>query len=335
MSDSISRRDWLRITAVSGVAVGLGGALSMGALEALGLRRVRQTRVRMGTVVTLTVVHEDGDAAARLVERAFAEMERLEGILSRYRPESAVGRLNRLGALEGAPPELLEVIETSRRVHIASDGAFDVTVGPLVDAYAVAAREGGRSRPSEAELSEALERVGLDKLTVDGAFVRFGVEGMALTLDGVAKGYIVDRTSDLFVRGGMMKVLVNAGGDIRAHDGSGRDPWTVGVQDPDDTDSALRMVRLTSGSIATSSLPMRAFVHDRSHPQIIDPRTGEPAGGVRAVTVRAESAMVADALSTGLMILGPDNAPALEYEALFVLADGRLRQTDGFDVSDA
>lgn len=335
MTDSVSRRDWLRITAVSGIAVGLGGGLSLSALEALGMRRVSQTRTRMGTVVTLTVLHRDGDFAVGLIERAFAEMERLEGVLSRYRPDSAVGRLNRLGAIGDAPPELLDVLDTSRRVHAMTGGAFDVTVGPLVDVYAAAAP----ALPPDRVVAAALDRVGLDKLSVDGTDVRFAVDGMALTLDGVAKGYIVDRTRDLFVGEGVTKVLVNAGGDIRAHDDSGTDPWTVGVQDPDDANGALRMVRLTTESIATSSLPMRAFVHDRTHPQILDPRSGRPADRVRSVTVRARSAMAADALSTGLMVLGPDASKApddsLEHEALFVLASGGVRQTAGFDADDA
>lgn len=334
MSDALSRRDWLRITAVAGVGVGFGAPLTLKAIESLGLRHVRQSRTQMGTVVTLTVVHPDGAHAHASVEAAFEEMERLEGILSRYRSTSAVGRLNRLGAIDAPPPELLDVLDAARLVHQATGGAFDVTVGPYVEAYAAAARAGA-TQPRPNVLADAAGRVGMDKLEVTEERVSYMAPEMTLTLDGVAKGYIVDRARSVLVDGGLDRVMVNAGGDVSAHDGVGREPWSVGVQDPRGADEILRVVRLSSESMATSSLPMRAFVHDQG-PRIVDPRTGRLAEQVASVSVVSESAMFADALSTGLMVLGPEAAlgpghvDLPHWEALFVRPDGREVRTPGF-----
>lgn len=326
-----SRRDWLRITAVAGLGGAFAGTLALRVLEAAGLRRIRQSRTQMGTIVTLTVLHPDADEARHLVDQAFAEMERLEGILSRYRADSAVGRLNTVGRVDEAPRELLDVLALSRRVHALTEGAFDVTVGPVAGLYASAGAEG----VSASDLREALERVGMDRLVEDGSTVRFAEDRMSITLDGVAKGYIVDRTRSLLVRGGLDRVLVNAGGDVATYDASEADPWSVGVQDPLDATRSIDVIRLTNDAVATSALPMRAFVHDRTHPQIVDPRSGLPARRAASVTVIAEDAMTADALSTGLMVRGPDvdletADPSLPFEALFVRQDGTRHATAGF-----
>lgn len=326
-----SRREWLRITAVAGLGSAFAGPLTLRAIDAAGLRRVRQSRTRMGTVVTLTVIHPDGAHARHLVDEAFAEMERLESILSRYRGDSALGILNSTGRLDDAPPELLDVLSFSRRVHALTDGAFDVTVGPLAEAYALA----GSTGTGASEIRNALDRVGMDRLIVDGSTVHFADHGMNVTLDGVAKGYIVDQTRSVLVTGGLDRVLVNAGGDVAAHDAGRSDPWSVGVQDPFDAYEAVDVLRLTNDAAATSALPMQAFVHDRTHPHIIDPRSGLPARRTASVTVLAAGAMIADALSTGLMVLGPDAGlgradPSLPYEALFVLDDGEHRASVGF-----
>jgi thiamine biosynthesis lipoprotein len=138
-----------------------------------------------------------------------------------------------------------------------------------------------------------------------GEGVAFEMPGMALTLDGIAKGFVVDRTVDTLVAGGADRVMVNAGGDIATGGSrSTSEPWTFAVQDPGDERRAAGLVQVGGGAIATSGDYLRSFSTDRAHHHILDPRTGRSPEEVSAVSVLAPDAMRADALSTALMVLG-------------------------------
>ena len=188
-----TRRQLLKITAVAGLSLAFGGSVAVGLLRLAGLRRVSSTRTQMGTRVTVTVIHPDAAAARSLVATAFDEIGRLEGILSRHQRETAVDRLNREGILHDSPPELLQLLNESRRYSELTDGAFDSTIAPLLQLYEATGAHSGRV-PERSEVEEALSLVGYRELYIDGSVVAFGKPGMAVTLDGIAKGYIVDRT---------------------------------------------------------------------------------------------------------------------------------------------
>ena len=307
----VSRRDALRITATTGLAAAFGGGVTLNVLRQLGLRRVSETRERMGTVVTLTVVHPDADAAHATISAAFAEIDRLEAIFSRHRGDSALGRLNATGALVDAPRELTDVLGRARQISEASSGAFDVTVLPLVRLYEESFARRGRA-PQADEIDDARARVGFDAVEVRDSGIRLGRPGMAVSLDGIAKGFIVDRTLEGMVAAGAERVLVNAGGDMAAGGaGSLRDPWTIGLQDPNDPRDVLGLVRLGGAAVATSGDYMQAFSEDRRFHHIVDPRTGFSPPETSSVNVVAGSAADADALSTALMVLGPIEGCAL------------------------
>jgi FAD:protein FMN transferase len=328
----MDRRQALRITAVAGLSVAFVGGLGAGVLRQLGLRRVRETRSRMGTVVTLTVVSPDADEARSWIQDAFTEMERLEGVLSRHRDDSALGRLNREGRLSAPPPELVAVLTGAEEVSRLSSGAFDATVAPLLRLYERSFAGTGRF-PSHAQVAEALALVDHRGVRIGDASISFERPGMAVTLDGIAKGYIVDRTSDVLVARGAERVLVDAGGDM-ATAGAGLmdEEWTVGIQDPH-ADRVLGLVRLAGHCIATSGDYMHAFTEDRRLHHILDPRTGRSPEETSSVSVISGTAMEADALSTALLVLGPDRGiEVLERipgaEGMMVTKDGtRLRSS--------
>lgn len=308
----IDRRQALRITAVAGLGAAFVGGLGGGLLRRLGLRRVRETRPRMGTVVTLTVVSPDADAAHAWIGDAFGEMERLEGVLSRHRADSALGRLNREGRLPRPPAELVEVLTHAQELSRRSEGAFDVTVLPVLTLWerSLAAA----SPPAEREVAHALERVDHRALRIGEEAVVLERPGMAVTLDGIAKGFIVDRTLELLVARGAERVLVDAGGDM-ASVGAGADDegWTVGLQDPH-ADALLGLVRLGGDCVATSGDYMRTFTDDRRNHHILDPRTGRSPEETSSVSVISGTAMGADALSTTLLVLGPERGLELLEE---------------------
>jgi FAD:protein FMN transferase len=330
----ISRRQALRITAATGITLALGGGLRE-LIRTGGLQRVRRTELRMGTPVTLIAVHPDGDEARRWITSAFAEMERLESILSRHREGTPVARLNRSGFLREAPDELLDVVRAGLALSRRSGGAFDMTVAPLLALHRSRFSDTGKP-PEEDEVARALERVGYERLHVEGATLSFERAGMALTLDGIAKGYVVDRTVACLGRAGAEHVLVEAGGDMAATGTSAPGaPWRVGIQHPERPGEPLGILEVRRGGIATSGDYIHSFTPDRMHHHILDPRTGWSPREARSVTVTTPSALEADALSTAVFVLGAEEGRALlesldGVEGLIVTRDGREVRTRGF-----
>lgn len=331
----LSRRDALRITAVAGVSAAVGGGWMAELIREARLHRVSETRTRMGTLVTITTVHPDGDEARRMVSSAFAEMERFEAILSRHSETSSLGRLNREGRLTAPPIELHDVLLAAAGYGRASGGAFDVTVAPLLDLYERGAASGG-TLPSRHEITSTLALVDFEAVRVSPEEIRFARPGMRVTLDGVGKGYIVDRTIDVLTGLGSDRVLVDAGGDMAtAGAGSVAEPWTIAIQDPHGASATAGLVRLAGDCIATSGDYMRTFTEDRVAHHILDPRTGTSPPHTSSVSVVAATAMEADALSTAVLVLGPEEGVHLlesmdGAEGMLVSKDGTRVRTSGF-----
>ncbi len=330
----MSRRDALRISAGVGIGAAFGVGVGVELLRRAGLQRVRETRAHMGTLVTLTVVHPESGAARAMVDRAFAEMERLEAQLSRYRPDSAVGRLNKTGRLEAAPAALVDVLTLGLDVSRRSRGAFDVTIAPLVELHTETFKRTG-ALPRDEDIERVLDHVGYHGLSVAGRQVELADPRMQISLDGVAKGFIVDRIVSRLSKDGAERVLVDAGGDMASGGvGVASDPWTVGVQHPRRTEALVGRIQLQGGSIATSGDYLRHFTPDRRHHDILDPRTGRSPVQASSATVIAPSAAEADALSTASLVLGSVDGIALidayhDAEALLVSKDNGRVTTRG------
>jgi thiamine biosynthesis lipoprotein len=336
----LARREALRITAVAGVGLALGGGLLASVLRQAGLHRARVTRVQLGTLVTITAVHPDPVAAREMVDAAFAEIERLEAILSRHRPDTPLARLNRYGVVGDAPPELTHVVGRALELGSLTAGAFDVTVGPLLAAYtshfaSEMGVERAESAPPEAEIRAALARVDYRTVVVRADEIRLGLAGSSLTLDGIAKGYVVDRAVATLTDAGAGRVIVDAGGDMAAGAMPGsEEPWRVAVQDPRSSGS-LGTLELSGECVASSGDYMQAFTRDLRHHHIVDPRTGRSPDHTSGVTVVAPTAMDADALSTAAFVMGPRDGLALlegldGVEGLIVTKDQAQLRTRGF-----
>ena len=302
---SLPRRQALRITATVGVSAVLGGGLLRAALERAGLHRVRQTRTQMGTLVTISAVHPDAEAARMMVASTFDEIERLESLLSRHRVGTPVWSLNETGVVRAPPRELLEVVRKGMDYWALTAGAFDMTIAPLLNLYYSSFAETGVAPPRE-EIQRALALVGSEHVRVSDGEIAFEKAGMAVTLDGIAKGYIVDRAVEVLRKRGAERVLVNAGGDMAsAGEALGGDAWRIALQDPRVPDGSLGVVRLQGESIATSGDYMQFLTPDMSLHHILDPRTGLSPEHTSGVSVVAPSAMAADALSTATLVLCP------------------------------
>ncbi|HET9069968.1 MAG TPA: FAD:protein FMN transferase [Amaricoccus sp.] len=252
----------------------------------------------LGAPATLILHHPDRPAAERLVAACAAELDRLEGILSLYRPESALSQLNRTGALAAPPPELVAILADCRRFHALTAGAFDPTVQPLWRLYAEHFQAGGApAGPEPQALANARAMVGLDAVKANPDRIALGRPGMALTLNGIAQGWITDRIVDRLRAAGITSTLVDMG-EIR-----GLGTWQVDIAGTDETRG------LTDRAIATSAPQGFAFDPARRFTHLIDPRTGATPARYARVTVTAPTAAEADALSTGLALI--DDLPAL------------------------
>lgn len=274
----------------------------------------KQREFLMGTVVDITVHNRDAAAAGKAVEEAFAEAKRLEGMLSIYRPDSEVTRVNRSAGKEAVrvSEETFYIIEKAVEFSVISGGAFDITVLPLVELWDFP--DGGRV-PSDEEISEALELAGYRGILLDreDSSVKLTREGMKIDLGAVAKGFVVDRMADILRGAGMSGALVNAGGDIYAlgtsYSGGG---WRVGLRHPREKQKIVDVFTLEGRAAATSGDYERYFTLDgERYSHIIDPVSGRPARGVMSATVLAETCMEADALATMLFVLGPEEAESI------------------------
>ena len=329
-----TRRRALGIGVAACASLALGGAGVRAFRELARLHRLRAVRRRLGTEVAVTVHHSDPAEARRLAGAAFAEIERLEGILSRHRRGTALDRLNREGHLDDAPPELTGLLAEARTYSELTGGAFDVTVAPLLGLYESA--EAGGRLPGRREIRAALPLVDYRNVHVEGSTVRLLKSGMEVTLDAIAKGYIADRATAVLVDGGAVHAMVEAGGDVASAGGSGgTGPWRVGIEDPRAPGAMLGVVELGGEGAATSGDYRAAFTPDRTVHHILDPRTGRSPGEASAATVVAPTASEADALSTAVLLLGPGAGLALldarnGTEGIVVGKDGTASRSRGF-----
>ena len=291
-----------------------------------GLRRTTWSAPSMRTRVSLTVVHPSGDLAESAIGEAFDELDRVVALLNRHDAASAVSTLNERGALRGPPPELRAVLGGANELHRLSRGAFDVTVKPVVDLLRGLQNGSG---VSEAELRDARGLVGMSGLRVSRRAVRLRKSGMGLTLDGIAKGYVVDRVAAVLARRGLDRWLVDAGGDIRASGLNERgEPWRIGVQDPLKERCFPAVTELTTGAVATSGGYEDFFTPDGRVHHVVDTATGRSPLATLSATVAAPSAMLADALATTTLVLPAARAVALietlpGCACLLLGADGR------------
>lgn len=283
------RRRFLAITAAA-------GALAASPARAFRLDPLEWRGTALGAAASLTIHHEDRDAAVALLARCEAELARLEAIFSLYRPDSALVRLNRDGGLEAPPLDLLDLLGIAGQVWHRSGGAFDPTVQPLWEVHARHFAQPGANPagPPAAELERVLPSVGWSR--VEAAPERIVLaSGTALTLNGIAQGYITDAIVALLYRHGMRHVLANLGEiAVIGPAGDGR-AWRIGL--PDGSQRAL-----SHGALAVSMPDGTRFSPFCHH--LFDPATGRSAASPPLVVVQAETAAEADALSTAIAASG-------------------------------
>jgi thiamine biosynthesis lipoprotein len=269
------------------------------------------SRPAMGTTFTVYLYSSDRQTATAAFDAAFEEIERIEEALSNYRPTSELSRINRLAARQPVTtdPEVFRLLQISFAYSRRSEGAFDITVGPLMRAWGFF-RSGGHY-PTDVELSRARASTGWTQVALDPArrTVKFLSPGMELDPGGIGKGYAVDQVVRVLRDAGITSALVDAGSSTLYALGAppGKNGWKVVVPTPGDRTHAISEVFLRDNSLSTSGSYEKFFrLAGRTYCHIMDPRTGSPVQGMLQTTVIAATGTDSDALSTTIFVLGAE-----------------------------
>jgi thiamine biosynthesis lipoprotein len=271
------------------------------------------TRLSMACVYAIEAYGPDADALPRAIEDALDEVDRIDRLMSHYKADSPLSRVNREAARHPVTveAELFDFIADAMRYNRDSDGAFDITVGPLMKAWGFFRGDG--RMPSPDDLAAARRHVGPEHVILNETTksIRFDDSGVELDLGGIAKGYAVDRVVRLLREHRISAALISAGGSTIYALGSppGRDGWDVMIQDPLNPQKIARTVRLKDRALSVAGSSEKSFESGGvRYSHIMDPRTGRPVQGVLSVAVLASSGTAGDALDDAFFVLGPEQS---------------------------
>ena len=288
----------------------------------------------MDTVMNITV-YDDNKKAALSAENEVLRLDKLLSISSEAGDIAAINK-NCRGEISN---ETAELIRCALEIYENTDGVFDVTLQPLTKLWGFYSDE--YHVPTENELAECISYTGSDRILLEGNMLQIN-SGMGLDLGGIAKGYASDIVADVLREKGVESAMISLGGNIYAlgFNTNGK-PWNIGIQDPVDPNGFIGVVAVSDMAVVTSGTYQRFFEADGvKYHHILDPKTGKPAdSGLCSVTIICESGMVADGLSTALLVMGLDKAALFyelglyKFEAVFVTDDKEIYITSGLEGS--
>ncbi len=328
----INRRKFLQIVAVAGAA-GAGwytGLIGGGARYEV----CRRSQPMMGTILNLTLYGPDQDTLSAAMTATIDRMQHLTSLLNRHRPDSEVGILNRTGFLNNPSPDLSRVLTLAQEISRRSAGAFDVTMLPLL---LLQQRHRGESQPPATEIRQALRLVDFRRLIINKNKIHLTKPGMAITLDGIAKGYIVDKGIAVLKKHGFEGLYVEAGGDLMVQGRKADNAlWRIGIENPRPSrPRPLVVLRTSNRAIATSGDYMQAYSPDFSRNHIINPATGYSPPELASSTITAPDTALADTLATATMVMGVKASLKMlrdmpDCEGYFIAKNLKHHQSPGF-----
>jgi FAD:protein FMN transferase len=320
---------WSRTLATAGILLWI--PLLFAGPPQSNLRPVHKTKYAMGTVYEIAAYDESPDHASAVIDKAFAEVVHLDAMLSNYNPNSDLSRLNREAHFHAVkvPADLYSVIQESQKYSKLSGGKFDITVAPLVDMWKAALR--GDRVVSQAEQEKLRACVGYEKIElIPPDAVEFHSPCMKIDVGSVGKGYAVDRAVDVLRSNGIANALVDAGQSSIYGMGAppGQSAWEVHLRDPSNRVDPTVMLR--ENSVSTSEQTAPSLLGNETAGHIIDPQSGKPLETKFALSIVAKTGTATDALSTTLLLVGPEKGRPLvqsmsDAAAIWVSADGETQ----------
>lgn len=301
---------------------------------------IGEAQAHMGTEVSVYLWHDDPEVGQQAVNAIFSEVVRLDQLMSTYIEDSRMSEINRDAAERpvAAGDELFRLILRSLDISVLTHGAFDITYDSVGQHYDF--REG--KRPDEDVIAEEVQRIDyrLVETDRDTGTINFLRPGVRINLGGIAKGYAVERGIEVARRYGVRNARVTAGGDTRLLGDRLGQPWKIGIQNPRNEEEVAVTIPLENEAISTSGDYERFFIEDgeRYH-HIMVPSTGTPAGEVHSATIIGPDAVLTDALSTSVFVMGVDRGLRLisalpDYEGIVIDANGEMFYSDGLRPPD-
>lgn len=289
----------------------------------------------MGTRVSVELWADDEARGRELVADVMNEYRRIDNLMSTYKPESEISRVNDHAAEAPVPvsEELYSIVQRSLELSVASGGAFDITydsVGYLYDFRA-------RVHPTDEQIAERLAAVDYRHVVLDPAkrTIAFKVPGVRINLGGIAKGYVVENAAAMLREAGVEHAILNAGGDTRVIGDRRGQPWIVGIRHPRVSDEVVTRLPLVDEAISTAGDYERFFEENgRRYHHVINPATGEPTEGILTVTVIGPDGTLTDGLDTAIFVMGAEAGLELikaypGYETIIVEANGKVSFSPG------
>lgn len=268
----------------------------------------KEQRKCMGTQFELIIQHADASFAYPLLQKGFAEIERIEDLLSEFRPHSQVSKINHSAGVkpEKVDDEVFNLFVRSLKISEITSRAFDISVGPLKKIYRF--KNELFTMPDEAVIAEALSRVGCENISIlpKTGEVYLKKKNMFVSFAAIGKGYAADRVKDMWLKQGIKSAVVSASGDLTTLgnrlDGT---PWKIGIANPKQTNEMLFYIPVSNSSVATSGDYEQYFMHKGiRYSHTLNPITGKPITGIKSVSVVSQSAELSDALATAVYVMG-------------------------------
>jgi len=284
----------------------------------------------MGTYYRIRVIEDDQARADGLQASLIEAMESVNQSMSNYIPDSELSRFNRLAAAESMPVStaFAEVLQTSFEISELSAGAFDITLGPLIDAWGFGPKGRIDKQPTPDQLKQLQAKIGYQKIELNGKTLRKLFDGVEINLSAVAKGYAVDQVSETLLSKGFHNFLVDIGGELRAQglNQQGK-PWQLAIEKPNLFGGVQQVISLSDQAIATSGDYRNVIVVDgESYSHTIDPQSLSPVlHKLASVSVAHHSCAHADALATAILVMGEQRGLAFAREnnlAVYMIVRG-------------
>ncbi len=292
----------------------------------------------MGTRVSVELWHENSSLRQDCSKLIFAEMHRIDGLMSPYKPDSEISFINNNAAIASIEisKEISALIRRSLDFSELSHGAFDITFASIGYRYDYRKQQ----KPSQAFIDLNLSAVDYHHIRLEGTRIKFENMSVRIDLGGIAKGYAVDRAVQIVSGCGIREAMISAGGDSRILGRKRGEPWIIGIRHPRKPNDLALVLPLSDTAISTSGDYQRFFINNgqRIH-HIINPQTGRSAGQSWSTTVTGPDALTTDALSTTIFVLGAEKGLALietleNIDAIIIDKDGKVHYSSGFQEPD-
>jgi len=295
----------------------------------------------LGSPFEITVVAKDSIQGNFFIDLAIAEVKRIENQISDWIPTTPISMVNKNAGIQAVKvdSEVYELVARAIKISEITEGAFDISYASMDKIWKF---DGSmKTMPTEEAIKKSVAKIGYKNIILNpkDQSIFLKLEGMKLGLGGIGQGYIADKVKDKLVANGCVSGIVNVSGDINAWGKqSNQKPWTVGIVNPMNKNKVFATFPLENSSVETSgSYEKYVIFNDVRYSHIIDPRTGYPAQGVVSVSVFAKQTEIADALATGIFVLGVEVGLDLVnqlkgIECIIVDDKGKIHSSKGIDV---